>query len=154
MGLEFDKKKNRAVALEKGEAVEIVVDSEEDKLEELEMEAKGRQIFDPVERKYDERKKRVTDLRECSRITLPKPLPPTEEAKIEIRREIHKNIYEKYREENCSKKGEQRSNLTKEEQEGLKSLEKKVKERKQRRSKKEKEMDAKRRGITHKKKVI
>ena len=98
--------------------------------EEMEVEAKERQVFDAVERRYDERKRRVTDLRESNRITLPKPLPATEEAKIEIRREIHRDIYDKYRNNNCSKNGDQESNLSKEQQEGLKSLEKKVKERK------------------------
>ena len=103
--------------------------SEDDRVNEIEIEARSRQVFNPVERIYDERKRRVTDLRECNRVTLPKPLPASEEAKIEIRREIHKKVYDKYREENCNKYGEQRSNLTKEEQAGLKSLEKRIKER-------------------------
>ena len=103
---------------------------EKDMLEEIELEARGRQVFDPVKGVYDERKRRVTDLKECNRVTLPKPLPAIEEAKIELRRDIHINIYDKYRNEFCKKNGEQKSNLTREEEDGLKSLEKKVKERK------------------------
>ena len=104
--------------------------SEEEKVADLELEARTRQVFDPVEKKYDERRRRATDLKECSRTTLPKPLPANEEAKIEIRKEIHRDIYDRYRRENCDKFGNQKSNLSKEEQKGLKSLEKKVKERK------------------------
>ena len=57
---------------------------EKDRVKEIEMEARTRQVFNPVEKIYDERRRRVTDLRECSRVTLPKPLPATEEAKIEF----------------------------------------------------------------------
>ena len=77
-------------------------------LEEIELEARGRQVFDPVKGVYDERKRRVTDLKECNRVTLPKPLPAIEEAKIELRRDIHINIYDKYRNEFCKKNGEQK----------------------------------------------
>ena len=106
------------------------ITSADDKIEEIEMEAKTRQVFNPIEKEYDERKRRVTDLRECTRVTLPKPLPAAEEAKIELRRNIHTEIFEKFREENCKKTGEQKNNLTKDEQDGLKSLEKKIKDRK------------------------
>ena len=98
-------------------------------IEEIEIEAKSRQVFDPVEKIFDDRKRRVTDLKECNRITLPKPLPANEEAKIEIRRDVHKRIYEKYRAENCNRFGDQKSNLSKAEMEGLKSLEKRIKKR-------------------------
>ena len=40
------------------------------------------------------------------------------------------NIFNKYRAENCDVKGNQKNNLSKVEQAGLKSLEKKIKERK------------------------
>ena len=39
---------------------------------EEENEARGRQTFDPESGIYDARKRRVTDLKECSRVTLPK----------------------------------------------------------------------------------
>ena len=62
---------------------------------------------------YDDRKRRVTDLKECAKVTLPKPLPPEYEAAIEMRRSAQEKIYEKYRDKNCNKNGEQKSNLTK-----------------------------------------
>ena len=110
--------------------IEKTEKSEEDRLTEIEMESKTRQVFDPVGQVYDERKRRVTDLRECNRITLPKPLPEIMEAKIEVRRDFQKDIFENYRRENCSNSGEQASNLSRDEKEGLKTLEKKIKERK------------------------
>ena len=91
-----------------------------------EEEARARQVFDPEKNTYDERKKRVTDLKECSRVTLPKPLRVTREAEIELRREIHNNIYQKYRKEHCNENGEQESNLSKQEERGLASLKRRM----------------------------
>ena len=76
-------------------------------------------IFNPEERSFDVRKRRVTDLRECARITMPKPLSDEEESRIEVRRRIQKDTFEQYRQKNTNQKGEQRSNLTKREKKGL-----------------------------------
>ena len=95
--------------------------------EEVE-EAKIRQIYDAQSREYDERKRRVTDMQECSRIFLPKPLKITQEAQIEMRRELHQKISEEYRQKFCDDKGRQENNLTKEETRGLKKLEKRKQE--------------------------
>ena len=57
-----------------------------------ELEIRSRMTFDPINRIYDDRKRRVTDLDECSRVTLPKPLPTKEETLIEMRRGIHAKI--------------------------------------------------------------
>ena len=92
---------------------------EEEKKEED--EARTRQTFDPIGKIYDDRKRRVTDLQECNRVTLPKPLPVSEEALIEMRREIHSRIFKDHREE-FTNNGEQRSNLTDIEIRGLRSL--------------------------------
>ena len=54
------------------------------------------------------RKKRVTDMKENSRIYLPKPLPALEEAKIAIRRETYENVFKTFKKEKCSEKGEQK----------------------------------------------
>ena len=89
----------------------------------------GRQIFDPVEKVFDDRKRRVTDLRECSRVTLPRPLKPQEEANIEIRRGAQAKIFSDYRDKYVSDRGEQESNLTIEEKDGLKTLMKKISDR-------------------------
>ena len=66
----------------------------EERLEDEEITAKGRMIFDPCTKVFDGRKRRVTDLKECTRITLPKPLNPEDEAKIEVRRKTQKEVFE------------------------------------------------------------
>ena len=53
------------------------VENGEKETEMRELESKGRQIYDPITNTYDDRKRRVTDLAECSRVTLPKPLGVT-----------------------------------------------------------------------------
>ena len=95
----------------------------------LENEARGRQVFNPVDKKYDSRKRRVTDLRECTRITLPKPLSAEEEALLESRRSSQQEIFKEYIAKNTDKNGVQKSNLTREESQGLKSLMKKISSR-------------------------
>ena len=100
----------------------------EEKRESEKLDSEGRMIFDPKSRTFDYRKRRVTDLKECARVTLPKPLTPEEESKIEVRKRTQKEIYEKYRTKNTNHKGEQKSNLTKKEKEGLDSLQKRIKE--------------------------
>ena len=41
---------------------------------EEEEDAKSRAVYDPLKKTFDPRKRRVTDLVECDRVTLPKPL--------------------------------------------------------------------------------
>ena len=64
----------------------------------------------------------------CARVTLPRPLPTKHEAFIEIRRDMHDKIYNKYRHEFCNKNGEQKSNLSEQEQRVLKKLQKRIQE--------------------------
>ena len=111
--------------LEDEEEIEL---SQEEKDTIEEEESKSRLTFDPITKTFDDRKRRVTDLAECSRVTLPKPLPTKYENMIEMRREIHTEIHNRYRQERCNKDGEQESNLTKDQQEGLKTLKKKIKD--------------------------
>ena len=98
----------------------------EAEMEEMaeEEEARTRQIYDPGKRIYDDRKRRVTDLKECSRVTLPKPLSVKREAAIELRRENHTRIFREYVRDKCGKDGEQKSNLSDEEKDGLKRIQK------------------------------
>ena len=100
--------------------------TEEERKEDEEITAKNRMIYDPKTKTFDNRKRRVTDLQQCARITLPKPLTPEEESKLEVRKRIQKETYEKYRVKNTNKKGEQKNNLTKNEESGLKSLLKRI----------------------------
>ena len=98
---------------------------QKDKEEKQEVEeARTRQVYDCVKRVYDERRQRITDLKECSRIFLPKPLEVTKEAQLEMRREVHKRLSEEYRRDKRDERGRQERNLTIEEQRGLKKLEK------------------------------
>ena len=97
--------------------------TEEEREEMLEEEeARTRQIYDPSKKEYDDRNRRVTDLKECSRVTLPKPLDVKHEAAIEMRRENHLKIFNDYVREHCGKNGEQKSNLSEEERDGLERL--------------------------------
>ena len=76
--------------VEEEDAVEIT-EEEQERFDEL--DAQCRQIFDPVEKVFDDRKRRVTDLRECTRVTLPKPMKERDEALIEIRRGVIEKIF-------------------------------------------------------------
>ena len=100
---------------------------EEQNKDSKEDEARARQVYDPIRKEYDERRRRVTDLVECARVTLPKPLSIRREAEIELRREIHDRVYQEYRREHCTSNGEQESNLTSQERKGLESLQKRMK---------------------------
>ena len=99
---------------------------EKEDLKQQECEARTRQIFNPEDKTFDGRKCRVTDLRECSRVFLPRPLDPQEESRLEARKQAQTEIYEKYRREFTNKNNKQESNLTRIEQEGLKILEKRT----------------------------
>ena len=83
-------------------------------------------MFDPIQKIFDERKGRATDLPECGRVTLPKPLPVSEEALIELRREIHSKKYREFRKEFTNNEGEQTANLDEKEIRGLRSLLKRI----------------------------
>ena len=111
------------------ELTKPIIETEEEKeklAKNKEYEAKSRQVYDPIEDTYDDRNRKVTDLVECSRITLPKPLSITREAQIELRRELHNKVYQEYRKEFCDKNGEQEMEISLEERKGLRSLQKRI----------------------------
>ena len=95
-----------------------MTEAEQEQAEQL--EAMTRQTFNPETGTCDDRKRRVTDLT--------RPLPERQEAFIEVRRSVHARIYEDYRQEFCNKMGVQKTNLTEQEQRGLKKLQKRMKE--------------------------
>ena len=116
---------------------EKLSDEEEEQLEDMtremeemieEEEAKARQVFDPEGKIFDYRKKRVTDLDENTRVILPKPLPPSEEASIEMRRENYRKIFREVKRKITNEKGEQKPNLTETAIKGLKSIKKRIKD--------------------------
>ena len=113
--------------LDEEDEVEMTED-EKTKIEEI--TAMSRQTFDPVEKIYDDCKRRATDLKECSHVTLPKPAKLQDEANLEMRRNAQVRAYNEYRVDNIiNEKVEQQPNLTSEEQDGLKSLMKKIKDK-------------------------
>ena len=56
----------------------------------------------------------MTDLKEYSRITLPKPLHTDEEAVLEVRRKSQQEVFQEYIKK-YTKNGEQESNLSEKE---------------------------------------
>ena len=101
--------------------------SEEEIQECDEFEARIRQVFDPETKEYDSRRKRATDMAECNRVTLPKPLSAEDEAKLDLRRTTQAQIFKDWLDKNTDKNNDQKSNLTPDEQEGLKSLQTRIK---------------------------
>jgi hypothetical protein len=91
-------------------------------------EEETRQLFDPINKIFDGRKLRVTDLPFNPRVTLPRGIPEEEEASLETRGRKHLEIVRKYIAENCNEHGEQVQNLSKGAQKGIKSLKKRIKE--------------------------
>ena len=73
--------------------------------ENQEYEAKSRQLYDPCEKPYDSRRRRVTALKECARVTFPRPLGPEQEALMETRRNTQREIFNKYIRKNTDKNG-------------------------------------------------
>ena len=121
---ESTKKNSDVLENNKAEKIKERRKEEENKI----IEAKTRMVYDSENKVYDERKQRVTDLKECSRIFLPKPLEVKREAQLEMRRELHSRVSEEYRKEMCDDQGRQKKILTTEEIRGLKKLEKRKQE--------------------------
>ena len=117
----------------KGGTLQMADEEEEKEEESLRLKAdeemaRSRQVYDPERGIFDDRKRRVTDLKECAKVHLPKPLPPEYEAVIEMRRNAQNKIFDKYREENCNKKGEPKTNLTKSKKDGIRKIAKRRKD--------------------------
>ena len=60
---------------EDGDEVKLTPEEEE---KQEEQDARSRMTFDPINKIYDDRQRRVTDLDECSRVTLPRNVRKTE----------------------------------------------------------------------------
>ena len=105
-----------------------MTETDRDNLEEesTRAEAEARAVFDPLKKVYDNRNKRVTDLKENSRVHLPRPLPPGEEANIEMRRGVYMRLFQDFVRNNCKKNGDQKTNITREIDNGIKSLKKRI----------------------------
>ena len=99
---------------------------EEDKL--MEEEAEARRIYDPVRKQFDYGKKKATDNKHNTRVHLPKPLDPHQEAHLEVRITEWKKAFKEYKEKNSDEKGNQPSNLSPAQRRGLASLKKRIEE--------------------------
>ena len=96
--------------------------------EELE-EAKLRSIFDMETARLDFSKRRATDVKNNARVIFPRNAGNLEnEAILEMLRLELMGAYRGYINEFCNERGEQKSNLSRNQLEGLKSLKKRMKE--------------------------
>ena len=104
--------------------------TKEDRKAGEEEEAKSRSIFDPVNQKMSLANRRATDLRENTKVHLPKAMSNKEESKQAVRLDNFKEEFKQYRRENCKGKdnSKQSINLTKEQKTGLDSIKKRVAE--------------------------
>ena len=117
---------------EKGELSNM---SEEERVEQErldavadEMAAETRCIFSEEDKTWNLNKKRVTDYKANSRVILPRALPAEGESKLEVMRIELLTEYRQWVKENCDCKGRQKANLSKRESDGLKSLQKRIKD--------------------------
>ena len=82
-------------------------------LEKMErLDAEARRVYDPIEKVFDHSRKRVTDLAENSKVSLPKPCDPLTESSIELMRQKVMETFRKYKNKHCNERGEQVSNLS------------------------------------------
>ena len=80
------------------EVEEDMVELTEEEKEKFDLlEAKRRQFYDPEEKIFNYNKKRVNDIRENARVTLPKAVKEIQEVGIEIRRHNIKRVVQEYK---------------------------------------------------------
>ena len=90
--------------------------------------ARTRTPYDYVTKELDMRNRRATDVKGNARVIMPKAMTTKEESSLLVKVQELKKIYSMYAANNCTKEGKQRTNLTKQQEEGLKSLQKRSKE--------------------------
>ena len=101
--------------------------SEEEKQEEErvaqlaeEMAAQTRLVHDQEDNSWDARGLRVTDYKHNSRVIFPKAQPGEKESNLEVMRSELLHHHKDWVSKNCKCNGDQKSNLSKKEQDGLK----------------------------------
>ena len=107
--------------------------SEEEKLENErvallaeEMSAQQRLAYNSSENSWDARGLRVTDYKHNSRVIFPRALPGEKENNLEVMRSELLHHHKEWVAQNCNCRGEQKANLSQNEQAGLKSIQKRV----------------------------
>ena len=120
---------DRSQREDKGEELVDMEREEKDRIDKIaeEMTAKSRQVFDGEDKVLDFANHKATDAKMNTRVILPRPLTPKEEADLEVRRAIWSSLFDAYIKGMADEDGVQESNLTVGEQRGLKSLKKRVK---------------------------
>ena len=98
--------------------------------EKAELEAaKSRIPYDYTYKDLDMRRRRATDVKGNARVILPKEMSTKEESSLLVKIQELKKTYNLYTHNNCTKEGKQRTNLTQQQEEGLKSLQQRTKNR-------------------------
>ena len=114
------------IVLGRNECDEIDEQKEE---EERVLAAETKNPFDRGNMTFNYAKRRATDMKANSRVHFPsKARPLDEESALETLRMELKSMFKYYVMKNCGKGGSQKTNLTKAQEAGLKSLKKRVKE--------------------------
>ena len=83
-------------------------------------------VYNSEENSVNCSRKRVTDMPQCSRVTLPLEVDRKAEAEIFVRSERYMETFVKYKEKHCNSQGSQRSNLTHNQRQGLSKLKKRA----------------------------
>ena len=110
---------------------ELFSEEEKSKFEEEQelQEAESRMVYRPQEGIFDLSRRRTTDLKGNSRVIFPRKASSFEvESKLEALRVEARAEFRKFMAQKCNKGGKQKSNLTRGQERGLKSLRKRVKD--------------------------
>ena len=109
-------------------------ETKEEKVERLRIEnameiaaIEARQVFNEDEMLIDYTRKRATDCKHNTHVKLPGPKSTKVEEGIEYRRMVWRRIFRDFKDQYADEKGIQESNLTENEERGLKKLKKRVK---------------------------
>ena len=119
---------DRAMEILLGREECAAIDAEKQEEEDIKV-GESRTIFDWRNKTLDFGKRRATDVKGNSRVIFPRKARTLgEESAMETLRMKLFTTFRQYVQETCDAKGEQKSNLTKGEEQGLKSIKKRMKE--------------------------
>ena len=107
---------------------EEITITEEEKKDLERIEAMGRSIVNHHNKTFDMGNRKATDLPNLNSIKLLGPLPVSNEAELALRQDTFRQIFKHYVEETCLPSGEQETNLTSSQRNGLKSLKRRMKQ--------------------------
>ena len=90
---------DRLDKLETGEKMDKIKHTNEDKLDNIDMES--RLVWNHIDNTVDMGRLKATDLRENNRIILPQSLPPQRESILQARLTLWKEVFFGYMSQNC-----------------------------------------------------